>query len=93
MMEAITQEHYALESHVPTAIVVLTLCLVTLSALSLDLRFALSGSRPLILSLIYVVAYVIVIQMMIDYDRPNTGYVTVSLTPLTDQLQTMRRER
>ena len=93
MIETIAQERYALESRVPTAIVVLTLCLVTLGALSLGLRFAVSGERPLILSLVYVAAYVIVIEMMIDYDRPNTGFVTVSLTPLTEQLQVMQRQR
>jgi hypothetical protein len=74
---------------VPTAIVVLTLCLVTLGALSLGIRFAVNGSRPFLLSLIYVLAYVIVIEMMIDYDRPYSGFVTVSLTPLTTQLHAM----
>ena len=54
--------------------------------MSLGLRFALGGSRPLLLSIIYIAAYVIVIEMMIDYDRPNTGFVTISLTPMTDQL-------
>jgi hypothetical protein len=91
MIDIIAQQHQALASHVPTAIVVLTLCLVTLGTLSLGFRFALGGSRPLILSIIYVSAYVIVIEMMIDYDRPNTGFVTVSLTPLTEQLQSMQR--
>lgn len=85
------QERQALASHVPTAIVLLTLCLVTLGTLSLGLRFAVIGSRPLLLSIIYVVAYVIVIEMMIDYDRPNTGFVTVSLTPLVNQLHSMQR--
>jgi hypothetical protein len=79
-IEIIAKQRQASASHVPTAIVVLTLCLVTLGTLSLGLRFALNGSRPLILSIIYVVAYAIVIEMMIDSGRPNTGLVTVSLT-------------
>jgi hypothetical protein len=91
MIDIIAEQRQALASHVPAAIVVLTLCLVTLAALSLGIRFALEGSRPLVLSAIYVVAYVIVIEMMIDYDRPNTGFVRVSLTPMTSQLQLMRR--
>ena len=90
-IDIIAQQRQAFASHVPAAIVVLTLCLVTLAALSLGLRFALDGSRPLLLSTIYVIAYVIVIEMMIDYDRPNTGFVTVSLTPLTEQLRSMQR--
>jgi hypothetical protein len=89
-IDIIAEQRQALASHVPTAIVVLTLCLVTLGALSLGIRFALGGARPLTLSIIYVVAYVIVIEMMIDYDRPNSGFVTVSLTPMTEQLRSMR---
>jgi hypothetical protein len=81
----------ALTSHVPTAVVVLTLVLVTLGALSLGLRFALDKSRPAALSAVYVVACVVVINMMVDYDRPQTGFVTISLNPLKAQLQTMQR--
>ncbi len=81
----------ALTGHVPTAVVVLTVLLVILGTLSLGMRFAIDGSRPAILSAIYVVAYVLVISMMVDYDRPNTGFVRVSVTPLKLQLQSMQR--
>jgi hypothetical protein len=80
----------ALTSHVPTSIVVLTLVLVTLGALSLGFRFALDRSRPLALSAIYVFALLVVINMMVDYDRPQTGFVKVSLAPLQRQLQSMQ---
>ncbi len=89
-LDVTARERQALASHVPTAIVVLTLCLVTLATLSLGIRFAVVGSRPVLMSIIYVVAYVIVIEMMVDYDRPNNGFVTVSLTALTDELQSMQ---
>ena len=81
----------ALTTHVPTAVVVLTLILVVLGALSLGLRFALDRSRPAALSAIYIVASVVVISMMIDYDRPQTGFVTVNLNPLKVQLASMER--
>ena len=81
----------ALRSHVPTAVVLLTLSLVTLGTVSLGLRFAMEESRPIVLSAIYVIAYVLVINMMIDYDRPNTGFVTVNLSPLKLQLESMQR--
>jgi hypothetical protein len=79
----------ALTTHVPIAVVVLTLVLVTLGALSLGLRFAVDKSRPAALSAIYVVASVIVVTMMIDYDRPQTGFVRVDLSPIKVQLQSM----
>jgi hypothetical protein len=44
-----------------------------------------------VVSILYVLAYVIVIEMMIDYDRPNSGLVTVSLHPMQAQLQSMER--
>ena len=84
------EQRQALSSHVPTTVVVLTLVLVTLGALSLGMSFALTNARPPLLSVVYVVASVLVIQMMIDYDRPGSGFVTVNLTPLKLQLQSMQ---
>ncbi|MBV8373836.1 MAG: hypothetical protein JOY69_11300 [Candidatus Eremiobacteraeota bacterium] len=80
----------ALTVHVPTIVVLLTLALVALGAVSLGLRFARDQTRPPILSAIYVVAYMFVISMMIDYDRPQTGFVRVPLYPLTQQLSVMK---
>jgi hypothetical protein len=91
MIDVSSQQRQALASHVPTAIITLVLTLVTLASLSLGIRFALEGYRPRFMSAIYVLAYVVVISMMVDYDRPNTGLVTVSLTPLTLQLQSMEQ--
>jgi hypothetical protein len=83
----------ALTTHIPTAVVALTLLLITLGALSLGLRFAAHGVRPAALSAVYVVASVIVVTMMIDYDRPERGFVNVDLKPLQIQLQTMQSPR
>ena len=83
----------ALTSHIPTAVIELSLALYTLGALSLGLRFAADGVRPAALSAVYVVASVIVVTMMIDYDRPQTGFVTVNLSPLKVQLETMQASK
>ncbi len=86
-----SEARQAATGHVPTAIIMLTLALVTLGALSLGFRFALDKSRPVLLSAVYVVAYVVVIMMAVDYDRPNTGLIRVNVTPLTTQLQSMQQ--
>ncbi len=91
MIDVSLEQYQALTGHVPTAIIVLTLVLVILATLSLGLRFAIDESRPAVLSAIYVIAYVLVINMMVDYDRPNTGFVRVSSAPLKLQLQSMQR--
>jgi uncharacterized membrane protein YhaH (DUF805 family) len=89
----------ALKGHVPTAMVVFTLALVTLGALSIGVRFARDRSRPVFLSAIYVVASAVVIvvasavviNMVVDYDRPQAGLVTIDFSPLARQLQSMEQ--
>ncbi len=39
--------------------------------------------------MIYIAALVLVFDMVIDYDRPQTGVITVSLAPLQWQLESM----
>jgi len=75
---------------VATAVVTLTLVLVTLGALSLGLRFAIDEARPVVLSVVYVVAFVVVISMMVDYDRPQSGFVKVNLNPIEIQVRSMQ---
>ena len=84
------EQYQALTSRVPTAMVVLTLLLVTLAAFSTGIRFARDEARPLVLSVLLVFSYVIVITMNIDYDRPQSGFVKINLAPLTLQLQSMQ---
>lgn len=91
-IDVAAEQRQALTAHVPTEIVFLTLVLVTLGALSLGLRFAIDKVRPAGLSAVYVVASVVVISMMIDYDRPQSGFIKIDLTPVVLQLQSMQRQ-
>jgi hypothetical protein len=79
-----------LTSHVPTAMLMLTLALVGLSAFATGVRFARAGSRPPIITATMILAYVVVIAMNVDYDLPQKGFVTVDLKPLQLQLQSMQ---
>jgi len=81
----------ALTSHVPTAILVLTVVLMWLSTLSIGMRFARDNSRPLAMSALFVIASVVVLSMVVDYDRPQTGFVRVNLNPIKLQLQSMQQ--
>jgi hypothetical protein len=80
----------ALTSHVPTAMVVLTLVLVTLSTFATGIRFARGQSRPAVMTATLLLAYVVVIGMCIDYDLPQKGVVKINLAPLQLQLHSMR---
>ena len=90
---ASAEQLQSLTSHVPTVIVLLTLALVMLGALSMGGRFARDRSRPIVLSALYVIASAVAVSMVVDYDRPRTGFVTVSLAPLERQLEAMRSAR
>jgi hypothetical protein len=79
----------ALSQHVPLAAVLLTLLLVVIAVFSLGLSFARVGARPAVFSMIYIAALALVFEMFIDYDRPQTGLITVSLAPLQTQLESM----
>jgi hypothetical protein len=84
-----SEQLQALTTHVPIAVIDLTLILTMLGAMSLGLRFAADGARSAALSVIFVAASVIVVTMMIDYDRPQTGFIRVNLNPMKVQLQSM----
>jgi hypothetical protein len=79
----------ALTQHVPLAAVLLTLALIFIAVFSLGLSFARGGARPAVFSMIYIAALALVFEMVLDYDRPQTGMITVSLAPLQQQLESM----
>jgi hypothetical protein len=80
----------ALTQHVPVAAVVLTFLLIFVAIFSLGLSFARAGARPAVFSMIYIAALVLVFEMVVDYDRPQTGVIRVSLAPLQWQLESMQ---
>jgi hypothetical protein len=88
-----SEQLQALTTHVPIAVIDLTLILTILGAMSLGLRFAADGARSAALSFIFVAASVIVVTMMIDYDRPQAGLIHVNLNPMKLQLQSMIQPR
>lgn len=80
----------ALTHHVPSATIGLTILLSWIGAFSLGLRFARNKSRPVLMSALTIVAYTLILTMIVDYDRPQSGFITVSLAPLATQLQSMQ---
>ncbi|MGC1380432.1 MAG: hypothetical protein WA814_05360 [Candidatus Baltobacteraceae bacterium] len=81
----------ALTHHVPTAVLVVTFSLVLLGAISIGLQFARDKSRPLLLTLLYAGAFAIVLNLIVDFDRPQVGFIHVSLDPLQIQLHSMEK--
>lgn len=83
------EQRAALIQHVPVAAVLLTFLLILIAAFSLGLSFARVGARPAVFSMIYIVAIALVFEMVVDYDRPQTGVIRVSLALLQTQLEPM----
>lgn len=78
LFDASAEQAQALTGHIPTSVILVMISLVTLGAISLGFRYALVKNRPLLLSAIYIAANVAVISMVVDYDRPGTGLITLS---------------
>jgi hypothetical protein len=86
-----SDQRAALTQHVPVAALVLTFSLIVIAIFSLGLSFARAGARPAVFSMIYIAAIVLVFEMLVDYDRPQTGLIRVSLAPIQWQLESMQR--
>jgi hypothetical protein len=84
------EQRIALTNHVPTSVVTLTLILVVLGTILIGLSFARTRTPPRMLGAVFVAAMVIVLSMLVDLDRPQRGFIRVSLEPLVVQLQSMR---
>ena len=84
-----SEQRSALTQHVPVAAVMLTFSLVLIAAFSLGLSFARAGARPAVFSMIYIIAMALVFEMVLDYDRPQSGVIRISLAPLQWQLESM----
>ncbi len=85
-----TEQRAALTQHVPIPAIVLTLILLLATMFSLGLSFARVNRRPAVFSIIYVLSIALVFEMVIDYDRPQTGLIRVPLAPLQWQLDAMQ---
>ncbi|HTC31225.1 MAG TPA: hypothetical protein VK702_10885 [Candidatus Acidoferrum sp.] len=86
-----SEQKAALTQHIPVAAVGLTFLLIFVAIFSLGLSFARAGARPAVFSIIYIAAIVLVFEMVVDYDRPQTGVIRVSLAPLRWQLESMQK--
>ena len=84
-----TEQRAALTQHVPIPAIVLTLILLLATMFSLGLSFARVNRRPAVFAIIYVLSIALVFDMVIDYDRPQTGLIRVPLAPLQWQLDAM----
>jgi hypothetical protein len=90
VIDGAAEQRAALTEHVPIAAIVFTLILLLATMFSLGLSFARAKRRPAVFSIVYVLAIALVFEMVIDYDRPQTGLIRVSLAPLQWQLDAMQ---
>jgi hypothetical protein len=79
----------ALTQHVPTPVIVLTFVLAVIGSISIGFQMGRDKSLPLGLVILYAFALTIVLNLIVDYDRAQTGLVRVALDPIKIQLQSM----
>lgn len=83
----------ALTQHIPSSVVLLTVLLVFLATLATGFSFARVKARPGIFGVIYIIALTLVMQVVVDLDRPQSGFIRVSLEPLRAEIASMHRGR
>lgn len=79
----------ALTQHVPVSLVMATLLLVVLATAATGFSFARLQARPAVFTAIYIIALTVSIGMIVDLDRPQSGFVRVSLDPLRAEIAQM----
>ena len=90
----VSEEQYtALTQHVPTSVVVLMFLLLVLATAATGFSFARLQARPTVFAAMYVFALAVVFLTIVDVDRPQSGFIRVSLAALSDQIHEMESSR
>jgi hypothetical protein len=79
----------AIDLRLPRLLGVVTYAATLLSFLLVGVASSADGKRDPISILLFALAYVAVLMILVDLDRPQQGLITVSQTALSDLLQQM----
>ena len=77
----------AFQNHVPDSVIYANAIVSLLSALLVGYSFGVNGRRNTFSMLVLSVSVTLVLAVIIDLDRPRTGYIRGSQQPMVDLLQ------
>lgn len=74
----------ALNDHVPDSVIYVNALVGLLAAMLVGYTYGLSGRRQLFSMFVLALAITIVLSVIIDLDRPRSGFIRVSQQPMID---------
>ena len=77
----------AFQNHVPESVIYINAAVSLLSAVLVGYSFGVNGRRNIFSMFILSVSISLVLAVIIDLDRPRSGYIRVSQQPMIDLLQ------
>jgi hypothetical protein len=77
----------AFQNHVPESVIYVNAAVGLLSAMLVGYSFGVNGRRNIFSMCVLAVCITLVLAVIIDLDRPRSGYIRVSQQPMVDLLQ------
>jgi hypothetical protein len=77
----------AFQNHVPESVIYVNAAVGLLSAMLVGYSFGVNGRRNVFSMFMLAVSITLVLAVIIDLDRPRSGYIRVSQQPMIDLLQ------
>jgi hypothetical protein len=77
----------AFQNHVPVSVIYVNAAVGLLSAMLVGYSFGVNGRRNIFSMLMLAVSISLVLAVIVDLDRPRSGYIRVSQQPMIDLLQ------
>jgi hypothetical protein len=77
----------AFQNHVPESVIYVNAAVGLLSAMLVGYSFGVNGRRNIFSMFMLAVSIALVLAVIIDLDRPRSGYIRVSQQPMIDLLQ------
>jgi hypothetical protein len=81
----------ALHSRIPVSVWVGLLAITFLAMLTLGMQVGLNGKRRLVAAFPLSMAFAVLFTLVVDLDRPQSGFITVSQDAMADLQRTMSR--
>jgi hypothetical protein len=86
-IDASSEQDEVLAATIPASVVLVLVFLVLIAVGLMGFGFGRSRSRRPVMSAVLALMFALVIMTILDLDRPQSGFIQVSLKPLTDAQQ------
>lgn len=87
-----TTEGEVLSAHIPDIVMIGLVLIILIAAAMMGLTFARTNQRAIVAEILYAVVLALAIGLVLDLDRPQRGFVRISLEPMMTLQQEIQRQ-